>query len=198
VWKNCDSPANPRVARRALYPRLLGASWLQLAEPVRFAHASASTIRGCGHFRIAHGRSPVARFVAWLLRLPHATDAAETRLVITSAGDGERWRRTFGDRRLDTRQYWAGDGDLAERIGILEFRFRLEVSEGSLLFRQREAAFLWGPVRVPFPAAWAPTVDAREDAAGRRQVRVHVRVVLPALGPLLTYDGIIDIEDTRA
>ena len=99
---------------------------------------------------------------------------------------------------LDTRQYRAGDGDLAERIGILEFRFRLEVSEGSLLFRQREAAFLWGPVRVPLPVAWAPTVDAREDAAGRRQVRVHVRVALPVVGPLLTYDGIIDIEETHA
>jgi len=133
-----------------------------------------------------------------VLRLPRASAAAETRLVITSDADGERWRRTFGDRRLDTRQYRAGDGDLAERIGILELRFRLEVSEGGLVFRQRAAAFLWGPVRVPLPAAWAPTVDAREDAAGRRQVRIHVGVALPALGPVLTYDGTIEIEEARA
>jgi hypothetical protein len=132
-----------------------------------------------------------------LLRLPRASDAAETRLVITSGADGERWLRTFDDRRLDTRQYQAGC-ELAERIGILEFRFRLEASEGSLFYRQLEAAFLCGPVRVRLPAAWAPSIEAREDPAGPHQICVHVRVALPALGAVLTYGGTIDIEDTCA
>ena len=47
---------------RALYARLLGDSWLQVAEPIRFAHASGPTVRARGRLRIAHGRSPVARF----------------------------------------------------------------------------------------------------------------------------------------
>lgn len=190
--------ANQRDAPRALYARLLGSSWLQLAEPVRFAHASGSTVRARGRLRIAHGRSHVARLLARLLHLPRASDAAETRLVITSGADGEQWLRTFDDRRLDTRQYQAGDCELAERIGALEFRFRLEASEGSLLFRQLEAAFLFGSVRLRLPATWAPRVDAREDPAGAHQIRVHVRVALPALGPVLTYDGIIDIEEPGA
>jgi len=132
------------------------------------------------------------------LRLPRANDAAETRLVVTSAADGEQWLRTFDDRCLETRQYQAGDFELAERLGVLEFRFRLEASEGSLLFRQLEAAFLYRSVRLRLPAAWAPRVEAREDPAGAHQIRVHVRVVLPAIGPVLTYDGTIDIEETRA
>jgi hypothetical protein len=185
-------------AQRGLYARLLGSSWLQIAEPIRSAHASGCTVRARGRLRISHGRSGVARFLARLLRLPRASDAAETRLVITSGAEGERWLRTFDDRRVDTRQYQAGQCELAERIGVLEFRFRLEASEGSLLFRQVEVAFLCGPVRLRLPAAWAPSVEAREDPAGPHQIYVHVRVVLPTLGPLLTYDGTIDIEDTCA
>jgi hypothetical protein len=133
-----------------------------------------------------------------LLRLPRASEAAETRLVITSEADGEQWRRTFDERRLDTRQYQVGDCELAERIGVLELRFRLEASDGSLIFRQLEAALLCGPVRLRLPAAWAPSVEAREDPMGPHQIGVHVRVALPAVGPVLTYDGTIDIEDTCA
>jgi hypothetical protein len=190
--------ANQRDAPRTLYARLLGPSWLQVAEPVRFIHATESTVRARGRLRIAHGRSHVARVLARLLRLPRASEAAETRLVITSRSDVEQWLRTFDDRRLDTRQYQAGEGELAERIGVLEFRFRLEASEGSILFRQLEAAFLFGSVRLRLPAMWAPRVEAREDPAGARQIRVHVRVEFPALGPVLTYDGTIDIEETGA
>ena len=190
--------ANQRDAPRALYARLLGSSWLQVGEPIRLAHASRSTVHARGRLRIAHGHSHAARFLARLLRLPRAGDAVATRLVITSGADGERWFRTFDDRRVDTRQYQTGDCELAERIGFLEFRFRLETSEGSLLFRQLEAAFQCGPIRLRLPAAWAPSVEAREDPAGPRQMRVHVRVALPLLGPVLTYDGTIDIEDTGA
>lgn len=188
----------PLCEHRALYAGLLGPAWLELAEPVRAAHACESTVRARGRLRIAHGRGHPARWLARLLRLPRANQAADTRLVITAGAAGEQWCRTFDDRRLDTRQYRAGDGDLAERFGILEFRFRLEASQGSLIFRQVEAALLCGTVRLKIPAAWAPRVDAREDPAGARRIGVHVRVALPVVGPVLTYDGTIDIEETAA
>jgi Domain of unknown function (DUF4166) len=133
-----------------------------------------------------------------VLRLPRASHAAETRLVVTPDASGERWRRTFDGRCLDTWQYQAGEGELAERFGLLEFRFRLEASEGSVVFHQVEAALLCGPVRLRLPAMCAPVVDAREDPAGADRISLHVRVGLPALGPVLTYDGIVEIEETRA
>jgi uncharacterized protein DUF4166 len=92
---------------------------------VRFIHTTESTVRGRGRLQIAHGRSRAVRVLARLLRLPRASDAAETRLVVRSRADEEQWLRTFDDRRLDTRQYQAGKCELAERIGVLEFRFRL-------------------------------------------------------------------------
>jgi hypothetical protein len=119
---------------------LLGSSWPQLADPVRIIHGTNATVRARGRLRVTHGCSHLARVVARVLRLPCASDAADTRLTITPGADGETWLRSFGDRQLDTRQYEAGAGELAERIGVLEFRFRLEALEGSLLFTRDSSA----------------------------------------------------------
>jgi Domain of unknown function (DUF4166) len=181
-----------------LYARLLGSSWLQVAEQVRAVHATQPTVYASGRLRISHGRGHIARVLARVLRLPRATDAADTRLVVTSLGDGEQWLRAFDDRRLDTRQYVSGDGELAERIGILEFTFRVEASDGGILFRQLNAALLWGSLRLRLPTTWAPRVVAREDPAGVNQIHVQVHVELPAVGRVLTYDGTIEIEKAHA
>lgn len=176
-----------------LYERVLGSTLWQLAEPVRLAHAAESTLRG--RFRITRGRGYVARVLAALLRLPRPSRAAETRLVIAACGDRQQWRRSFDDRHLDTWQYQTGRCELGERIGVLEFRFRLNASNGSLVFRQLEAAIVLGSMRVRLPAALAPRIEAREDPAGATQIAVCVRVVLPGVGPLLAYDGTINLED---
>lgn len=181
-----------------LYARLLGSSWHQLAEPVRSIHCAHATVVAAGPLRIVHGRSRIVGLLTRLLRLPRAHPAAPTRLVIAPREDEEQWRRTFDGRRLETRQYEAGEGELAERIGVLEFRFRLEVSEGGLRYRQTDAAFPIGSVRLRLPPAWMPRVDAREDPAGAHRVRVHVSVEVPALGPVLTYDGTVEIEGAPA
>ena len=139
-----------------------------------------------------------ARLLARLLRLPRASAAAETRLVVTSKAGGEQWRRTFDGRRIDTRQFGCDGCVLAERIGVLEFRFRLEPADGSLVFRQVAAAVVLGRFRVGLPEAWAPRIEAREDPAGAGRMGVHVRVTLPAVGPVLTYDGTVGIENLSA
>jgi len=136
--------------------------------------------------------------LARILRLPRPGVAADTRLVVAARADGEDWQRTFSGRRLDSRQYESNGSELAERFGVLELRFRLDESDGSLVYVQRGAAFVFGPVRLRIAASWAPRVEAREDPAGPTRVKVGVRVSLPGVGPLIAYDGIIDVEDTRA
>ena len=133
-----------------------------------------------------------------MLRLPRPAAAAEIRLIVTTRHGGEQWLRTFDGRRLETHQCEAGEFELAERFGVLEVRFRLEASHGSLLYLQREAAFRLGPLRVRIPAAFAPRVEAREDPSGPARVQVHVRVALPAVGALIAYVGFIEIEGTPA
>ncbi len=160
-------------------------------------HAAGGTVSAHGRLRIEHGRNPVARLLAWLLRLPRANPAAETRLVIIPRRDGEDWHRTFGGRPFRTRQYEGSGGELAERLlGVLELRFRLEVAEGILFYRPIGVALMLGSRRMRLPAILRPTVEAREGPAGARQLQIHVRVALPALGPLIVYDGLIHIEES--
>ena len=151
-----------------------------------------------GRLRVQRGSGLCARLLGRLLRLPRANESAETRLIVTSRPDGEEWRRTFDGRRFDTRQFEAADGVLAERVGVLEFRFRLEASTGSLVFRQVAATLVLGSLRLRLPDRWAPWIEAREDSAGARRMGVHVRVTLPLVGRLLAYDGTVGIEEPRA
>ena len=130
-----------------LYGRILGSAWSQIAEPLRSMHGTDSVVRAHGRLRVERGVHPFARVLAWMLRLPESTAGADTRLIITARGGKERWERRFGGRRLETLQY-ISQGDLVERFGVLEFRFHLQASGGSLLYVQREAAVLCWPVRL--------------------------------------------------
>ena len=181
-----------------LYVRVLGEGWTRIAEPVRRAHDAGSIVRARGRLRVEHGDGTLARVLARLLRLPAPSAGAETRLVVTRRGGGEHWLRTFDGRRLETRQCARGESELSERFGPLELRFRLEASDGGLLYVQREAAFLLGPVRVRIPRRWAPRVEAREDGAGPQRIRIAVRVTLPGAGLLLAYGGVLELEDETA
>jgi hypothetical protein len=136
---------------------------------------------------------------AWLFRLPVPSIATDTQLVVTPDGDGERWLRTFDGRRMDTRQHRSGSSEIVERFGVLEFRFHMEISPtGGLVYVQRAAGFVLGLVRVSLPASLAPRVDAREEPDGPCRVTVVVRVTLPIVGTLITYDGYMVIEEPIA
>jgi hypothetical protein len=182
-----------------LYARIMGDCWTHVAAPVRRLHTTHSIVRAHGCVRVEHGRSRLARFLARVLRLPPPSAAAETRLLVTARGDREHWERTFNGHCLDTWQIASNAFEMAERFGALELRFRMGASAaGSLLYDQREASFLFGSVRLRIPSPWAPRVQAREDPAGPTRVKVDVRVALPWVGPLIAYDGVVEVEDTRA
>jgi hypothetical protein len=108
----------------------------------------------------------------------------------------ERWHRVFGGRPLVTHQSEAPGGLLAERLGILEFRFRLVAQNGALLFRQEALALRLGALRVPLPDCISPIVAAREgpvvesDGAGD-VTSVDVRVTTPSGALLFAYRGTV-------
>ena len=180
-----------------LYMRLLGDSWTQMAEPLRRAHATHGVVRAHGTLRVEHGRYPVARGLARLLGLPRPSPAADTRLTVTAQDGAERWARVINGTELDSRQYATPNFNLAERFGALEFQFQLVPHDGNLIYMQRQAAVVLGPVRVRIPAWCAPRVEAREEPAGPAGVRVEVGVSLPGIGPLIAYAGIIELEEAR-
>ena len=173
-------------------------SWTQLAGPVRRLHTTQEVVRAHGHLHVQHGSGYLAWLVVHMLHLPTSDESADTRLTVAADGDGENWRRTFNGRPLETWQYQCARGELAERFGALELRFRLDVRAGSLHYVQRQAAFRAGSVRLVIPPSCAPRVEAREDPAGTNRVKVAVRVTLPPIGQLMVYDGSIEIENLHS
>ena len=129
----------------------------------------------------------LARTLGWLLNLPPASPETEAQVTVTPEADGELWVRRFGSRRIVTHQYEAAPLVFAERFGIVEFRFGLEVAQGNLFFHQRSVSLLG----VPLPKSLAPRIEATEtmSAAG---MHVLVRIDLPVGGLLLSYQGIVE------
>lgn len=154
-----------------LYMRVMDDAWHQLAESIRCLHGACAMQRAHGRFRVRHGRHYGARLLARALRLPRPSAATDTRLMVIPCTDGEQWQRTFNTRCLTTSQYHVRPSELAERFGVLEFRFRLDVCDGSLLYVQREATFRMAFVRLSMPASWAPRIEAREDPVDATRVR---------------------------
>jgi len=187
--------AHQAVRGSPLYPRLLGASWSGLPAAVRRCHLrdTATRVRGSGTFQIRHGNAFLAGFIVRMLRMPPAAKAVPVQLLITPDGDGEKWLRTFGNCRLVTTQREHRNGHLAERTGMIEFWFCLEVVSGGLRYRQTGAALRLGRWAVALLPWMSPQVEAQEKANDKdpNQTQVHVRVTLPLIGLLFSYEGCI-------
>ena len=194
---------DPRGLER-LYPRLLGAAWARLDPAVQRVHTSYGTIAGpvraTGTFEVR--RAP-GRPIGLMLDLaggPLAADAAPVQLAIahrmTRRGPVERWHRVFGGRPLVTRQSEAPGGLLAERIGLLEFRFRLAAEDGALLFEQESCQVGLGRYRLRLPGWLSPAIWCREQTAhdladGPDQTSVFVKVTAPGGGLVFSYRGTV-------
>jgi hypothetical protein len=183
-------------AATALYPRLVGKAWAELDASVQHWHDAAPQVQGTGLFTVRHGQRGLARFLAWLLRLPASGEALATRLVIVRHPWGETWSRTFAGKDLRTIQYQCRADLLAERLGCLEFWFRLRVIEHRLDFWPAGSAGVLGPMQVPLPQWLAPRITAREWAGLEEgSMQVAVRVSLPFIGLLMAYEGCLKRED---
>ncbi len=182
--------------KHGLYERLVGAAWGRLPDPVRRLHPAGSSVRGAGRFDVRHGGRSAARLLARLMRLPAEGRAVPVVLTVEPEGaGGERWRRDFDGKPFVTHQRERTPGLLADRAGAVEMYFRMEADGAALVYRQAGVALRLGPLRVPLPRALAPHIEAREWAeAGEERVRVRVSVSAPLVGPLITYEGKIELE----
>jgi hypothetical protein len=97
-----------------------------------------------------------------------------------------------------TVQYQRGTDLLAERLGCLEFWFRLRVIEHALDFWHTGTTGVLGPLRVPLPRWLSPRITAREWAGLEEgSLQVEVRISLPLIGLLMAYEGCLKREDLK-
>ncbi len=181
-----------------LYQRVLGAAWEDLDVTVRRFHGEGKTIRAAGVFQVRHGKNWLARCAVWLAGLPAAGEAVAVQLAIIPQGDGEKWNRTFDNRPMTSLQVRRTNGLLAEAMGPMEIRFRLEVVDGALVYHPAGAALRLGPLRIPVPRWLAPSVSAWEKPTGDPEcIDVLIQVTSALLGSLVTYGGtVMIVEET--
>lgn len=172
-----------------MYPGLIGDGFEGLDEGVRRAHSGLSPYHAIGDFRITRGQTRLAKSLATLGRLPEASEACAVQLVVSPYNRGEMWLRSFGGVPLVTYQRSRGGDVLSERLGILEFRFRLNIEGGALHYQQIRAGLRLGYLFLPLPAWLAPHVDAIEQGAGTDGTHVRVIVTFPMVGQLIEYEG---------
>ena len=109
-------------------------------------------------------------------------------LAVVRTSHHETWTRRFGDRALVTQQFAGRHGELVERAGRWELRFRLSAEHGSLCFEPLGAAVYLGDFRIPLPRWLSPhvsgTAAASPDGGG---LLVCFTVGAPLVGTILTY-----------
>jgi hypothetical protein len=191
---NSDNDAISSV----LYARVIGQGWQDLPACVRRLHTTFSPNTIHGRFEVRHGRSRAARRLARLLRLPAEAAGVDIVLAVEERPEGQTWIREFGDVKIVTTQ-WSDEGRLLhEQFGMIEFRFRLEVEEGCLIYRQRNAALRIGRWSFGLPGWLAPLVSAIEKpSADTEAVSISVEVTVPGVGLLLAYSGEVSCDSVE-
>ncbi len=183
--------ANDGAGHR-LYLRLLGAAWDELDPAVQRVHTDDTLTHAEGIFPVSRAPGRLLGLVLDAARVPRASGAAGVRLAVACHGPAEHWCRAFEGRPLETVQSLGPGGLVVERVGALEFRFRLAVQQGDLLFRQKSLTVRLGPLWVRLPHWLAIQIAARESAAGQPdQTKVEVRVMTPGGGLLFSYRGTV-------
>jgi hypothetical protein len=164
-----------------LFQQLLGPSFDILPLPVQQIH-QASLVTATGKGSIVRGASLASRIMAWFAKLPPAGTDIPVQVTIRSQAGSERWQRRFGKHKMDSMLRESG-GLLAERLGPVNFRFKLQASAEGIR---------WVPVRmnvlgIPLPLKWFDFAVNETSVDGR--YRFDVRVVIAGVGLLVHYQG---------
>lgn len=134
-----------------------------------------------------HGRARVTtRWWARLFGLPGRSGEFDIAVDVGRDGAGEIWTRHFPPRPMQSRLH-ADGGALVERLGPATLRFRLHATHDALTWECVAVRVLG----VPLPPRWFRVI-ARESAA-QGKYRFEAGASLPGLGPLVHYDGWLDV-----
>jgi len=167
-----------------IYQQILGEKFSSLPFSIRRLHSlqGRSTYAGCTN--ILRGGNPLARLCALFTGLPPAMRDARTRVEFLADPRREIWRRDFGGHGM-TSILTHRDGQLRERLGLVQLRFELQTGNGEIWWIVRGVRLLG---LLPLPTSWFRGVRCRErESQGRYEFLVEA--ALPLIGLLVRYEG---------
>jgi hypothetical protein len=172
---------------RALFTKILGASFDQLPEAIRSLHSTRGVQNYEGEAQVSGDSAIIARVARALFRMPRRGSKIPVEVSIVADGGTETWIRSFAGRRFRS-ELSAGGGNraglLRERFGPFSFFIALALDSDCLLFIVRH----WQFFGIPLPRFLAPQGNIFERVEQGR-FRFHVEMRFPLLGHFVTYDG---------
>jgi hypothetical protein len=158
----------------------------RLPNIIRHFHDTSLSPVWAGRAKIMRGHSLLSRFAGRIVGLPRAASDATVRVSVERNVDGtERWTRIFDGKAFHSIMNRGPDDSFWERFGWLNFKLKLRVEDGRLIY-PITAARLWG---IPVPRVLLPTTDAFETTDDHGRFMFDVRITLPIGGLLVHYRG---------
>jgi saccharopine dehydrogenase-like NADP-dependent oxidoreductase len=165
---------------------LSSAEMAALPKPIVDFHQGAISPVWQGQAHISRSNGFVPDIVGWLIGLPKAGDAVPVRVTVEREGDGtERWTRMFDGNAFHSVMNRGPDNSFWEKFGPLNFKLKLRVENGRLLYPITQAR-AWG---MPMPQFLLPHTDAFETVDEKGRFVFDVRITLPVGGMLVHYRG---------
>ncbi|MDH1261969.1 DUF4166 domain-containing protein [Pseudomonas sp. GD03944] len=148
-----------------------------------------------GDVRISFGTGMaglIGRRLAKKMRFP-GPGTHQLRITISHDIDGLFWKRSFNNQTPVTSLFKAvgniESGYWLESTGPLEMKLTVDVVDGGWYWRCLSVRFLGMPV----PKWLMPHTDAYKTIADDLY-RFHVEFSLPIIGPLVSYEGLLELE----
>jgi hypothetical protein len=175
--------------------RWFGPRFAELHPLLQQLHREGGRLRGPVQVSVPPGGAGwVGRRLAQRLSIP-APGSHDFEVHIHHSDEGLHWDRRFGPG-LHMRSLFVPvgrwpEGHFIERSGQLQLQLGVDVIEGGWHWRFRRA--LWNGIALP--RGLLPQSVAHKVIEGDRY-RFHVSFVLPVLGRVLSYEGLLDPAPT--
>ncbi len=173
------------------YPQTLGPVFHDLPPLLQKLHRPGARSVWRGRADVSRGKGPFAALVAAFFGFPKPGKDQPVEVTFTTDSQGrETWIRNFGGRKMrSTQASGTGRADAVTGDPLAPFLFALALGwDGS---RLRLIPRRWGIDCLPLPRWLMPHGPAWEQVTDGR-FRFHVEIILPLVGPVVSYDGWLD------
>ena len=170
----------------SLYKRVLAEAFTRLPTAVKQAHSFEQQQQLEGRADVRCNDTILGKALLRLFDLPRSGRDLPTEVLFRQDGDGEVWRRRFGndDFASHLTPHRHKPGHIIERKGGVSAIIGLEPGPEGLRWRV-ESFRLFG---LPLPPFLAPDVEAVERDIGGRY-HFEMTITLPLLGLFIAYEG---------
>jgi hypothetical protein len=183
----------------SLYEQALGkVAFEALPSAIRALHDRRIDKRFTGVATIRRSYGLFGHLIGWAFKLPHMGDDILTSVTITRTDIGETWERRFGGQVLRSQLSLPVDGKpgrITERLGPVSLDIDLDARLGRLNYPVGRARIGW----IPLPSFLTPRSDTVEHLTMDDRFFFSVKVELPIIGHLVTYEGwLLDTDDAES